>query len=196
LPNSGTSGPILSGGDILEELKPIYSYVDQQLEQAANEVLRVVPVHRLPSCEKQGTDLTSSSNDGVCIITLPDDFLRLVRVKLAEWSNPVIVPISVDHPLYRHQFNKYTRGHQDKPVAVYIDTADKKELECYSYSNNGDVEYLSYIQKFEKGSDYDTTIAELIALTCARKVFEVYGNTEQVSMMTSEIQNVLNTMLL
>lgn len=193
---NSTNGPILSGGDNLSELKPVYDYVDEQLPIAANEVLLSAPIHKLSSYEKRGAEVSTSNSNGVCVITLPSDFLRLTMVKLAEWSNPVSVPIAVDHPLYKQQYNKYTRGHQDKPVVAYVDKAGDKILECYSYNKNTEVEVLSYIKKFNDKEEYHDTISELIALTCARKVFEVFGNAEQVTMMTSEIDNVLKTMLL
>lgn len=191
-----TNGPILSGGDNLSELKPVYDYVDEQLPIAANEVLLSAPIHKLSANKKEGAELSTSNSNGVCTIILPDDFLRLVMVKLTEWNIPVSIPISVDHPLYRYQYNKYTRGHQDKPVVAYVDKADAKILECYSYEKISEVEILSYIKKYDEKTEYNDTIAELIALTCARKVFEVFGNAEQVTMMTSEIDNVLKAMLL
>lgn len=191
-----TNGPILSGGDDLSELKPVYDYVDEQLPIAANEVLLSAPIHKLSATQADASKIDTPKANGVCIITLPDDYLRLVKVKLTEWSTPVSIPISVDHPLYRQQHNKYTRGHQDKPVVAYVEVGSKKQLECYSYTKESTVESLLYIQKFDEKNEYKDAIAELIALTCARKIFEIFGNTEQVTIMTAEVQNVLNTMLL
>ena len=191
-----TSGPILSGGDILNEIKPVYDYVDEQLPIAANEVLLSAPIHRLSATQADVSGINTLNANGVCTITLPDDYLRLVKVKLTEWSTPVSIPISVDHPLYRQQHNKYTRGHQDKPVVAYVEIGSEKRLECYSYTKISTVESLWYIQKFDENNKYKDIIAELIALTCARKIFEIFGNTEQVTIMTAEVQNVLNTMLL
>lgn len=191
-----TSGPILSGGDILNEIKPVYDYVDEQLPIAANEVLLSAPIHKLSATQADVSGINTLNANGVCTIALPDDYLRLVKVKLTEWSTPVSIPISVDHPLYRQQHNKYTRGHQDKPVVAYVEVGSEKQLECYSYTKISTVESLWYIQKFDKENEYKDAIAELIALTCARKIFEIFGNTEQVTIMTAEVQTVLNTMLL
>jgi hypothetical protein len=154
------------------------------------------PIHKLSATRANIFEISTSVTNGVCTITLPDDYLRLVKVKLTEWSTPVSIPISVDHPLYRQQHNKYTRGHQDKPVVAYVEVGSEKRLECYSYTKNSTVESLWYIQKFDKKNEYKDAIAELIALTCARKIFEIFGNAEQATVMTSEIQNVQNTMLL
>ena len=192
----GSNGPILSGGDSLSELKPIYDYIDEQLPIAANEVLLSVPIHKLFPANASDIVVTSN-NDGTGKITLPDDFLRLALLKMKEWSVPIHMAISVDHPLYRLQLNKYTRGHMHKPVAVYSSDYEMKQyLEYYSVETNHEVEKLSYVKKFNTTDTYHDTVAELIALNCAKKIYEIYGNTEQVTLMTSEIQNVQNVMLL
>lgn len=192
---NNTGGPIFTGGDNLGELKPVYDYVDEQLPIAANEVLLSVPIHKLFPTTL--TSVTPTSNqDGTGVIELPDDYLRLALLQMKEWSVPVHIAISADHPLYKQQFNKYTRGHQNKPVVVYSNNGSKQYLEYYSVSNDHTVKTLSYIKKFSPNDNYHDTVAELIALNCAKKVYEVFGNTEQVSLMTSEIQNVQNVMLL
>jgi hypothetical protein len=190
------SGPILSGGDSLDELKPVYSYVDEQLPIAANEVLLSAPIHKLFSV-KMSTPKVTPNDDGTGIIELPDDFLRLALLKMKEWSVPVHVAISADHPEYVLQFNRYTRGHKHKPVVVYNADEDMMQhLEYYSVSKDHTVDRLSYIKRFDLGDEYNDTVAELIALNCAKKIHEIYGNTELANLISSEIQNVQNVMLL
>jgi hypothetical protein len=208
--SDNSNGPILSGGDDLGELKPVYDYVDEQLPIAANEVLLSAPIHKLSLTNLLSVDVSINS-DGTGKIGLPNDFLRLALLKMKEWSIPLHIAISVDHPLYRLQFCKYTRGHIHKPVVVYQNATAKIEhcdgdrcidkeysnyLEYYSVIKDHTVEQLSYIKKFNKTDNYHDTVAELIALNCAKKIYEIYGNTELVTLMTSEIQNVQNTMLL
>ena len=199
--SDNSNGPILSGGDNLGELKPIYDYVDKQLPIAANEVLLSAPLHKLYATAMPSP--TSSPNtDGTGVITLPQDFLRLHTLKMQEWSVPLHIAISVDHPLYRHQLNKYTRGHKDKPVAVLnhiiqpLPEVEYNLLTYYSVENNHTVDKLWYIKEFEMADEFNDTVAEMIALNCAKKIYEIYGNTEQVGLMTTEIQNVQNAMLL
>lgn len=199
--SDNSKGPILSGGDNLGELKPIYDYIDEQLPIAANEVLLSAPLHKLYATA-MSSPTSSPNSDGTGVITLPQDFLRLHTLKMQEWSVPLHIAISVDHPLYRHQLNKYTRGHKDKPVAVLnhiIQSSPKVEynlLTYYSVENNHTVEKLWYIKEFEMADEFNDTVAEMVALNCAKKIYEIYGNTEQVSLMTTEIQNVQNAMLL
>lgn len=199
--SDNSNGPILSGGDNLGELKPVYDYVDEQLPIAANEVLLSAPIHKLYATA-MSSPTSSQNTDGTGVVTLPQDFLRLHTLKMKEWSVPVHIAISVDHPLYRDQLNKYTRGHKDKPVVVLnrvtnsLPKVSYNLLTYYSVEEDHTVEQLWYIKKFEMTDEYNDTVAELIALNCAKKIYEIYGNTEQVTLMTSEIQNVQNTMLL
>lgn len=199
--SDNSNGPILSGGDDLGELKPVYDYVDEQLPIAANEVLLSAPIHKLYARTFQSPH-TSKNEDGTGDINLPNDFLRLHTLKMKEWSVPVHVTISMDHPLYRNQLNKYTRGHGDKPVAVLSHVVTTTPMVHYSlltyYSVKTDhtVEKLLYIKMFDLADSYDDLVAELIALNCVKKIYEIFGNAEQATVMTSEIQNVQNKMLL
>ena len=47
LAENGKGGPILSSGDNIDELKPVYSYINAHIEQAANEILLAAPLNRL-----------------------------------------------------------------------------------------------------------------------------------------------------
>lgn len=188
-------GPILSAGSVLSEVKSVYSYIDAQLSEAANEVLLSVPIHKLYATVVQ-TPTSTDNGNGTGYIALPSDFLRLHTLKMKEWSRPVHVAISVDHPLYPLQWSEYTRGHQHKPVVVYDGENNQETLTYFSVEKDHTIDKLSYISEFDTKAEYNDTVAELIALNCAKKVLEVYGNTEQVTLITSEIKNVQDNMLL
>ena len=38
---------------------------------------------------------------------------------------------------------------------------------------------------------YSENVAEAITLNCAKKIYEVFGNTEQVGLMNNELKSVL-----
>ena len=59
-----TSGPILSGGDILNEIKPVYDYVDEQLPIAANEVLLSAPIHKLSATQADVSGINTLNANG------------------------------------------------------------------------------------------------------------------------------------
>jgi hypothetical protein len=92
------------------------------------------------------------------------------------------------------QENEWTMGVYTKPVVVI----DENKLYCYSVKNGvtpAFVEFM-YIPEFNEGVDYNENVAELIALNCAKKVYEVFQNTEGVNMMASEIKSALEALAL
>lgn len=75
----------------------------------------------------------------VATLTLPDDFMRLVKVKLPSWSAPVTKVITEDSPEYRMQANKYMRGTVAKPVCALVLLAGGTQgLELYSAKETDD----------------------------------------------------------
>ena len=193
LPNDGASGPVLSGGDILNELKPIYSYIDEQLSIAANEVLKIAPLSMIYPAFDDEDMLLLDGNE----LKVPDDFLRLYSIKASDWSRPVHTAITKEHPLYIQQHNPYTCGSKTKPVVVYDGEVDgvNKTLKLYSTEvEDADSIDFTYVRKFGDKESYSDSIAEAIALNCAKKVYEIYGNTEMATTMQSELTAVLNNM--
>lgn len=187
------AGPILSGNDILNEVKPIYSYVNQSLAEAADEILRVVPINYLypeeaHCCAHENKDHKTGH------IHQPEDYLRLHTLRMKSWEKSVHHTYAVDTPEWELQQNEWTRGSFTKPVVVY----DAPFLCYYSVkeSNQHIIEKFLYIPRFDKHSEYKEEVAELIAINCAKKVLEVFGNTEQINILTTELNSVLENMKL
>lgn len=138
LGENGTKSPILSSGDNIDELKPVYSYINAHIDQAANEVLLAAPLNRL--LPKNGKEVEQSYGGLIyedpdtaqvpytChwtlhspsnILFLPPDYLRLYSLRYKNWSRPVHKAITKADHLYTLQHNKFTRGTDQKPVVVY-----------------------------------------------------------------------------
>ena len=256
-----SSATLLAGGDRLNEVKPVYSYIEQHLAEAANEMLMIAPIHKLFYNDARMGAVVDSDDKQIGYIPLPADFLRIHTLRMKGWTRPVHTLIHEGHPVYIKQFNRWRRGTCQKPVAIfngrgsnlplkevditivsiksfedeyaswemecakkgewtdkywqtypdgtihksYYDQTDKKPKiveytpACLQYfsvpeSNTHTVDTFYYVPKFSDTCDYDRSIAELIALHCARKIYEVYGNAEQVGMMTNEINSVLENL--
>lgn len=193
LPNDKKAGPLLTGNDSLKEVKPIYSYVDETINQAANEILLVAPLDKLTS--EDAAHGCHVHNDG-CIgtITTPPDFLRLRALRMNTWTRTVK---EAQHPTSEkayEQDNEWTRGTPQKPVVVL----DECKLRYYSIAEGAEHTVLQYryIPEFSVYGEYSELIAELIALNCAKKIYEVFQNTEGVSMMANEIKVTLEALAL
>lgn len=72
-------------------------------------------------------------------MTLPENFLRLVQVKLSSWNAPVVNVVTEDMPEYRMQANEYMRGTHYKPVCALVLLANGLQgLELFSAKDDED----------------------------------------------------------
>lgn len=198
-----TGDSLLAGGDELDEVKPIYHYIEENLQEAADEMLLTASLHRLDKIAVGWIPHESGNTSGEVncgyYVSKPDDYLRLYSAKLKSWRRVVHEVVRPDDAMYALQYNPWTRGTAQKPVVV--DKGDQHPLECFSAKevhptdnteiSNGE---FKYIQHFNADTNYPKDVAELIALNTARKVYEIFGNTEMVTQMTNEIKQVLQVM--
>lgn len=195
LTENGKEGPILSSGDNIDELKPVYSYINAHIEQAANEVLLAAPLNRLiPVDGSMSGNTARPITEGK--MELPDDFLRLYSIRASDWSRPVHKAITKTDHLYTLQYNNFTKGTKIKPVVVYSGVRGGEAhpyLELYSTASTSVNEFL-YIPSYSNETDYNRDVAEAIALNCAKKVLEVYSMTDKAAAMNNELNVVLSSM--
>lgn len=71
-------------------------------------------------------------------ISLPDDFLRLLGVRLSSWISSCSSFIEEDSPEYRMQSNKWVSGSKYKPVAALVQTSDGRQVELFKASSSND----------------------------------------------------------
>jgi hypothetical protein len=190
-----------AGGNSSDEVQPVLSYISKSLAQSANEMLRVMPLQWLVYKENNSITCTPDAGDKrTGSIALPTDFLRLHTLQMTDWERPVHRTISEGDADYKSQFCKWTRGTKQKPVALLaglgVDAttfARQQVLKYYSVdlADIHSVSVFRYVPVFADANEYDNDAAELIALNCARKVAEVFGMTEAVTIFTNEITTVL-----
>ena len=192
-PYNEEAGPLLSGQDSLEEVKPIYSYIEDTLPQAANEILLVAPLDKLDS-ECVGCRACTHPEGKIGTICIPDDFLRLRALRMNTWTRTVKVAEHPTSAMAYAQDNEWTMGTPQKPVVVL----DENKLHYYSIKEGEahTVKEFRYIPFFSEIGEYSDNIAELIALNCAKKIYEIFQNTEGVSMMANEIKSALEALAL
>ena len=144
---------------------------------------------------------SAPNTDDNCIgtIALPSDFLRLHTLRMHGWAIPVHHAEQEGGPVDRLQYKRWTRGTKQKPVAVICGvstTSPAMEIRYYSVdaSDSHAIDEFKYVPQFGELLEYDGVIAELIALNCAKKIYEIYGNTEQAGAMANEINSVLESL--
>jgi hypothetical protein len=81
-----------------------------------------------------------------------------------------------------------------KPVVVL----DESKLYCYSVKHGAEctVKEFRYVPLFSEAGEYSENIAELIALNCAKKIYEIFQNAEGVNAMANEIKSAMEALAL
>ena len=85
---------------------------------------------------------------GVVTLSLPDDFLRLVSVKMSDWNHPV-VEITTDPALLALQNSEWegVRGNPQRPVVTFgLDGYGERSLKMYGSDNDSTLEHAHYVQ--------------------------------------------------
>lgn len=181
-------------------VKPIISYIDKSLDEAASNCLRSLPMTFLHADVETTHPTIDVKADGVGSFGLADlATKRLIRFRNEELERDITAFITSEDPIYLLQQNKHTRGGQSKPVAVSSSDGGNK-IEIYSFEATGSARTISgvvgapptvtyytwllYINTNKKpgvAADYApatpalvaSPIEELIVLECARMVLNI-----------------------
>lgn len=169
-------------------VKPITSYIDATLNEASDEALMLLPLHLITPSTLSGT---MAGVDGVGVIELPDDYLRLYALKVSTWRREVNEAISTQHPAYALQRNPYTRGKSEKPVVVLTHDGTKKKLECYSVEGaTPTVDKKLYVKRVAAEANPSNLLIYVIYL-CAIKVFAIIERADMAKIMTDQLAELI-----
>ena len=109
--------------------------IRSKVEIAARNVLLEAPASLLMPGYPIHTQLIwqDSQGRGMAMLPLPEDFLRLLSVRLSDWRRPARI-ISDDHPASRWQSSPFAgvRGNPARPVAVITATPAGRVAALYS----------------------------------------------------------------
>ncbi len=158
---------------------PFDIYIDNLLDESAKNVLLDAPLEILNSVHCANAAVGS---DNVGYVVIPDDFLRLVSFKMAEWEREVTKAITASNPKYKLQKNKFTRGGVSKPVVVFTqrisNDAPVKVLEYYSVNSSHEIEQFLYVKK-QLAEDIQEDLRDSLTWMCASKILQ---NTSQLDL--------------
>lgn len=116
------------------------------LPDAARAIEAIAPASKLGDVSTS-TESTSWTKDGAAYIgqmSLPDDLLRLVRVKASDWKRSGEIIADTDEK-YRYQQNPYVRGNPQRPIAVLVHNGGTAMLELYTSGTDNATVDLSYV---------------------------------------------------
>lgn len=132
--------------------------IEEFIDEAGRKVLMVAPLRALGAGKGASATPHIPRQNGVVVISLPKDFVRLVSFKMNAWKRPVCLPIYDTDPEYAMQLHPATRGGIIKPVVTIVKGGT--ELEAYSTTDTDTITSFQYIGYTAIDADYPQKFVE------------------------------------
>lgn len=168
--------------------------IEANVLPACKEIVSIAPARMLtPGTDYAYAEQTYravSDNMYVAEVDLPDDFYRLLSVKMDDWERPANI-IYDDDPEYALQSSQWggLRGNPETPVAVLVKSGEVcgYSLELYTCtSESATIEKLLYVpipsyKTAKPGThvvpiDIPTRVEDACVYACASLTAETFGN--------------------
>ena len=158
---------------------PYNLLINSILDEAAKRTLMSAPIHVIEPTDASSQTVTADAGgDKIGYIELPDNFLRLISLKMTDWEREVNEAITTYHPGYKMQRNKYVRGGVSKPVAVYawrkIGAVQKRVIEYYSVDTNHTIESFFYVPE-TVAEEVQSNLLDALTWFCASMILNIVG---------------------
>lgn len=147
---NGGNAAFMSGDDTNNEL---YDIIDTVVESAVHKIHLQAPSAMLDGKKIDNTQYiqTFLANGRYAIrFALPQDFFRIVSIRMNGWRAPITTLLYEDSVEYRKQGNKYLMGTEKKPIGFIVNSmafGEKIQKCCELYSSevdNGNLKYFGY----------------------------------------------------
>lgn len=122
--------------------------VYNQLVKAMRAIFTQAPRRAIDDATSDGSAQGASNNASRTEIELPDDFLRFMNLKLAEWKRDVFELVDPRSNRVRMQYNSFTGGDIYNPVAAKVATPNATNghsLYCWPQDSTPTVETFAYL---------------------------------------------------
>ena len=166
---------------------PLYTQIDNLLNESVNDVLMKAPVFRLQNHRAViGNDKISvatilDDTRKIAVIDVPEDFIRLIGIYDRMLKRPILDLAIEGDETARRQSNKFLVAKSAKPVAV-IGGGQFRTITCYSYgiddTPNPKVYYIKRYVGGDKQEDanLDEYMTDIVSWVCAGRVFAAQGD--------------------
>lgn len=201
-------------------VKPIKSYINEMLDDAARYCLDVLPFtllakdietykHQTVKVDEKGVGrlysvVNKSSNPEVTVFSHIDTYVRPVRVAVAAWAHHVRAFITSMDALYMVQQDEDARGKTEKPCVAIV--PEDKCLELFSFPESdwaaagqekdysGEVTF-SLIKTNKTAENVSSDIAHFIAIRCCELVLNIFNDTNHAAICAKEFTDKMNSVL-
>jgi hypothetical protein len=156
---------------------PYDLFINSILDEAAKKTLMSAPIHYIEPTDASSQTVTpDAGGDKIGYIVLPDNFLRLISLKMTDWEREVNEAITTYNPLYKLQRNQYVRGGVAKPVAAFnwkvITGTPTRVLEYYSIDTNHTIEKFLYVPE-TVAEEVQSSLQDALTWFCASDILQI-----------------------
>lgn len=170
---------------------PLYTQINDLLNESINDVLTKAPIFRLQSqIQIIDSGVSTESIEGttrvIGIITVPNDFIRIVSISDAAFKRPIVDLAIEGDDISNRQSNKFLMAKNAKPVAVLCrNESGSRIIKCFSYDEEDTPDLtVFYVKRYDSTDmdadmEFDDYIIDIISWTCAGRVFAAQGDTSR-----------------
>lgn len=171
---------------------PLYTQINNLLNESVNDVLMKAPVHRIQNqvvC-LSGENFSINTIFGgnrerkVAVAALPEDFIRLVQISEETFQRPIVDLSMEGDDVDKSQHNRFLVAKSAKPVAVIGRSENGRTITCYSFDpSHTPSPSLLYIKRYDnerdtsKDTDLNEYMIDIVSWVCAGKVFSTRGDS-------------------
>lgn len=167
---------------LTEDTVQLEEYIISVLPEAVSLIQAASPSRAVNA--KAGDSVSTTltpDEDGVCTLTLPEDYVRLVALKLAEWKRVCVTAWPMDSEEYRRQCHPYTRAGVYKPVCILGYNADgDRVLWLYSATASTTLDIFLYEAQYNSSDglnlEADDPLALAVCYMAAGLVYNIFEN--------------------
>lgn len=187
---------ISSSDDVIESVgtgdnNPLYTQINNLLNESINDVLMKAPLHRIQSMVRPFTDarmeLVFYLNKKVAIFDVPEDFIKLAYISHNLFYRDIVDLALEGDATDKRQHNIHLVAGYAKPVAVLERKNGLRIIKCYSFNTNENVSPVGYYVKRYDSDKNDPTVevglddylTDIVSWLCAGKVFYIQGDVNK-----------------
>jgi hypothetical protein len=166
--------------------------IDGLLDESAEDVLMKLPIHLLPTSVMANVVFV----EGLISlkITLPTDFLRLIKLVVDGWIKPIHKLYTEEDTRFSLQYtNKYLRGTPNRPIGFLVSNAASPQKDILLFGKldtNLITEDVLYCKKL--AADYiPDNILEALFYVGAFKVLLAMEKPEQAKVAMAQFENFI-----
>lgn len=171
---------------------PLYTQINNLINESVNDVLMKAPVYRLGKHTKNtngslSAEKISGTDRKVATITVPDSFIRIVQINASKFQRPIIDLAIAGDDVAKKQHNRHVMAKYARPVAVLERTDSGMVITCYSFDENDTgAPTMYYIERYDNEmgdpsaeTGLDDYLTDIVSWVCAGKVFAAQGNADK-----------------